>query len=121
MSLDLRLAEFHAKRYVRHIVAEANILGFSGMTAFAKQIGQGTVSLAPTPDDKALEYVGKFMWEIAPLIHRRVLFAAYDGSGYSAKEKAEALLLTRRQYFDTKDAALILLSGYLYGMDAGDL
>jgi hypothetical protein len=116
--LDTRLAEFHAKRYVRFVVAEAQKHGYPAMTTFAKDIARGTVSLAPTEEDKALDYVGKFMWQVAPDIMRRVLFMAYDGSGETAAYKARIVGITRRQFFDTKDAALILLSGYLLGMNA---
>lgn len=118
MTLDVRLAEFHSRRYVRHITAEARKLGFPTMSAFAKDIARGTVSLAPTPDDKQLDYVGRFMWNIAPPIMRRVLFVAYDDSDETAARKAEQVGMTRRQYFDTKEAALVLLTGYLHGMDA---
>jgi hypothetical protein len=115
---DLRAADFEAKRYVRTQLAEAKRLGYPTMAAFAKDIARGTVSLMPTPDDVRLEYVGRFMWRLPEPLRQSVMIA-YDDDGYNAEQKAYQLgrrlarKISRRQYFDLKEHALILLSGYL--------
>jgi hypothetical protein len=115
---ELRAADYEAKRYVRTQLAEAKRLGYPTMAAFAKDIARGTVSLMPTPDDERLEYVGRFVWKLPAPLHHTVM-VAYDDDGYNAEQKAHQLgrrlsrRISRRQYFDLKEHALILLSGYL--------
>jgi hypothetical protein len=87
-----------ARAYFKAQGAEARRLGFPTMAAFAKSIARGTVSLAPTPDDPQLEFVGRFMWRLP--------------------HKAVKLRIKVRQFYAIRDKVLWSLRGYL--MASGD-
>jgi hypothetical protein len=116
--LELRAADYEARRFIRAQGAEARRLGYPTMAAFAKDIARGTVSLMPTPDDERLEFIGRFFFNL-PRPLQQVLFVAYDDTGDNSERKAYELgrrlvrKVSRRDYFEYRKHALILLSGYL--------
>jgi hypothetical protein len=87
------------------------------MAAFAKSIARGTVTLAPTPDDPQLEFVGRFMWRL-PATWFQVMSACYDESGESVPYKALQLRMKVRDFYAIREKVLWSLRGYL--MAAGE-
>jgi hypothetical protein len=118
VALELRAADYAARHFVRTQGAEARKLGYPTMAAFAKDIARGTVSLLPTPDDERLEFIGRFFHTL-PRPLQQALLVAYDDTGENAERRAYELgrrlsrKVTRREYFEYRKHALILLSGYL--------
>ena len=114
---ELRYADTEAQRYVKAMLRESKLLDYPTMAAFAKDIAKGTVSLAPTPEDPQLEWVGAFIWSRSE-IQRKVILSAYDYS-YTAHVRAHRLGMTERRYGRIKEIVLTGLSGYLRGKEDG--
>lgn len=114
---ELVAPDQEARNYFKAQNAEARRLGFPTMAAFAKSIARGTVSLAPTPDDPQLEFVGRFMWRLPPEWFA-VISACYDDSGETVPYKALKLRIKVRDYYAIRDKVLWSLRGYL--MAAGE-
>ncbi len=109
---ELIAPDQEARNYFKAQGAEARRLGFPTMAAFANAIARGTVSLAPTPDDPQLEFVGKFMLRLPPEWFQ-VIAACYDGSGETVPYKALKLRIKVRQFYAIRDKVLWSLRGYL--------
>lgn len=114
---ELVAPDQEARNYFKSQGAEARRLGYPTMAAFAKSIARGTVSLAPTPDDPQLEFVGRFMWRLPPEWFQ-VIAACYDDSGETVPYKALKLRMKVRDFYSVRDKVLWSLRGYL--MAAGD-
>jgi hypothetical protein len=112
---ELRYADNEARRYVYAMLKEAKVLSYPTMAAFAKDIARGTVSLAPTPEDPQLEWVGRFIWSRKE-IERKVILSAYD-SEYTVYVRAHRLGMSPRRYDRVKECVLLGLSGYLRGKE----
>ncbi len=114
---ELVAPEREARNYVRSQERHAKSLGFPTMASFANAIAKGTVSLAPTPEDPQLEFVGKFMWRL-PRLWFLVISSHYDSSGETLPYKAVKLRIKESEFKDIKEKVLWSLRGYL--MAAGE-
>lgn len=74
-------------------------------------MSRGTVSLAPTPEDKRMEATGSFYWTLRE-IERRAANERYAGVG-SERERARRLGQTVRQFRTMQDRVLLRLAGWL--------
>lgn len=79
---ELRYADGELRRFVNSQVAEFRRIGYPRMAAFAKDIARGTISLAPTPEDEGMEWVGRFLWTCCNQVEREVAFR-YATTGWS--------------------------------------
>ena len=113
VSDDLLGAQAAAAAYCREAAKELRPLGYPSMSAFAKSIARGTVSLMPTLNDAYFEFIGWFIWKDIDHIQRLVIFACYDDSGHSVPYKANQLHIKVREFYDTRSAVLRELKGYL--------
>jgi hypothetical protein len=109
---ELVAPEREAKNYIREQEKHAKRHGFPTMAAFANAIAKGTVSLAPTPEDPQLEFVGKFMWRL-PHLWFLVISSCYDSTGETVPFKALKLRIKEREYKDIRQKVLWSLRGYL--------
>ena len=111
------VAERECRRYVNRLMAEAASLGYPDAASFAKEMSKGTVSLAPCPDDAIMDCVGDFLIHVAMPIQRKVLIAAYDFQSYpTLRAKLHETGLRKDRFYDTLDAGLTFLAGYLIGV-----
>lgn len=108
---ELASADREARRYVRSQLAEARRLGYPPQAAFAKDMARGTISLAPTPEDPHLEFVGRYLWTVKE-IERRVV-ASHYGDDHDIGVKARRLSMSKDRFRRMLDRVLIGLSGYL--------
>jgi hypothetical protein len=109
---ELRYADMEARRFVQSQLAEARKLGYPRMSAFAKDIARGTISLAPTPEDEGLELVGRFYWTRCNEIERRVIATAY-GETFTTYVKAHRLGISRGRYYRVLNLVLSRLREHL--------
>ncbi len=111
VGIELYYPDLMARRYVQYQLAEAKRLEIPGVTSFAKNIANGTLAPAPTPDDPALDIVGAFMWELTP-IKRRLMFSAYT-PGETPYMKARAIGISVNSFNAKKREILFQLKGRL--------
>jgi hypothetical protein len=111
VGFELYYPDLMARRYVAYQMNEAKRLGYPVAATFAKNIANGTLAPAPTPDDPALDLVGPFMWELSE-VKRRLMFSAYD---YSTTPyiKARALGISVASFNQKKREILFQLKGRL--------
>jgi hypothetical protein len=113
VSDDLLGAQEAARAYCREMSKELKPLGFPSMSAFAKSIARGTVSLMPTLNDAYFEFIGWFIWQDLDHKQRLVIFACYDDTGHPVPYKANQLHIKVREFYDTRSIVLRELKGYL--------
>jgi hypothetical protein len=111
VGFELYYPDLMARRYVQYQMNEARRLGYPVAASFAKNIANGTLAPAPTPDDPALDLVGVFMWELSE-VKRRLMFSAYDSST-TPSTKARALGISVQAFNHKKREILFQLKGRL--------
>jgi hypothetical protein len=111
VGIELYYPDLMARRYVQYQLSESRKLGYPIAASFAKNIANGTLSPAPTPDDPALDLVGVFMWELTE-IKRRLIFSAY-GDTDSPYLRARRLGMTLSRFNLSKREILFQLKGRL--------
>lgn len=112
MRPELAAASVEANRYVRTQWREAERLGYPKMTTFAKDIARGTLALAPTPEDPALEDVGRFLW-LCNEIERRVVFEYYAHDGDTLPRRAARCSMTASRMSRLVERVLIGLAAWM--------
>jgi len=115
---ELYMAGLQASRYVQSQWAEARRLGYPRLAAFAKEVSRGTVTLPPTPEDPALEQVGRFYWRLCKDIERSVLDKAYGDGGGTPYQHAKSLGMSLRRFHRVRERILLRLDGFLRALDA---
>lgn len=111
---EVRYAELEARRYFNSQYADAKILDHRTVSpGFDDIVRGGVMSLAPTPDDAALERVGEFVQRL-PTTQLRVVQAYYRDKD-PIKVKAHKLGMREHQFKYLKGMFLTALAGYLLG------
>jgi hypothetical protein len=111
VGIELYYPDLMARRYVQYQLLESKKLGYPSAASFAKNISNGNLRPAPTPDDPALDLVGLFMWELTE-IKRRLMFSAY-GDTDSPYLRARRLGLSVDGFNKRKREILFQLKGRL--------
>lgn len=71
---EIHQADRELRRFVLYQFAEAKKLGYPTMSAFAREIARGTVSVPPpTEEDPLMEAVGEFYFQHLHELERRVI------------------------------------------------
>ena len=112
VSSDLTAPHYELRRYFKAQHAHAAKLGYPTMSTFARDIARGTVSLAPTPDDPHMEFIGRFVHGL-PLRCLLVVSSCYDNSGETVPYKALKLRVTVKEFYKIREQVLWELRGYL--------
>lgn len=110
---EVRYADMEAKRFFLSQWADARRLDHKPTAPGFEMIAKGTVSLAPTPEDEALDRVGLFVW-LQPERTQKIVQAVYRDHR-PVKVKAYELDVTEHQFKYIRGQFLTGLAAWLLG------
>jgi hypothetical protein len=110
---ELQYPAYELGRFFRYQRSALAHLMYPGAASFAKQIANGTIAPAPTPDDPAMEWVGCWYGGLKT-IERRVLSFKFD-AGLDPKRIARECGCSKSRIDRFMDRLLGELGGYLRG------
>jgi len=110
---EIHQADRELRRFILYQFNEARKLGYPTMSAFAREIARGTVSVPPpTEEDPLMEAVGEFYFQHLHELERRVI-AEKNLSEGTLRQRARSVGMSYGRIQRALDRVLERCSGYL--------
>lgn len=110
---EIHQADRELRRFILYQFSEARKLGYPTMSAFAREIARGTVSVPPpTDEDPLMEAVGDFYFQHLHELERRVI-AEKNLSEGTLRDRARSVGMSYGRIQRALDRVLERCSGYL--------